>query len=432
MIRARLDASRHAEAIARGSAALAGLLAGDDPDPGARTGSPRAGRPRRRGGSRPGAPRRPLRSPGGSPGGSRGGAGRRGVGGAAARRDRRPRRGGARRARGAALAAVQPRAALRRRPRRPGPASRAGVGRAGSAAQSRRGTRTATRRCGALLAAVAEHCAVLSSRRAAAAADLGTAVESAVAELGLRGARVAVAVGRRFAAPEEPAIELDGDAVAFDATGADAVVFQIAPNPGEPARPLAKIASGGELSRLALAIEEVLAAADATPTLVFDEIDAGIGGRSADPVGRTLWLLGRRHQVLCVTHLPQIAAHADAHFGIREDRAGRPNGHGRAPADRRGAGRRARCDDRRPGRRRRGGGIGAGPAGASSGLPPDAGGLGSRAAMSACRSQRRGRRRTGSSRGPVGRTAPTASPDAAGSPARPRGGDRGIPAPPAG
>jgi DNA repair protein RecN (Recombination protein N) len=87
---------------------------------------------------------------------------------------------------------------------------------------------------------------------------------------------------------------------------------------------LAKIASGGELSRLALAIEEVLAAADATPTLVFDEIDAGIGGRSADPVGRTLWLLGRRHQVLCVTHLPQIAAHADAHFGIRKiERGGR-------------------------------------------------------------------------------------------------------------
>jgi DNA repair protein RecN (Recombination protein N) len=133
-----------------------------------------------------------------------------------------------------------------------------------------------------------------------------------------------VSVGRRIAAPDEPAIELGGDAVAFDTTGADAVVFQIAPNPGEPARPLAKIASGGELSRLALAIEEVLAAADATPTLVFDEIDAGIGGRSADPVARTLWLLGQRHQVLCVTHLPQIAAHADAHFGIRKvERTGR-------------------------------------------------------------------------------------------------------------
>ena len=175
-----------------------------------------------------------------------------------------------------------------------------------------------------LLADVAATCAVLSARRSAAAVDLGATVETAVAELGLHGTRVEVAVGRRIAAPDEPAIELGGDAVAFDATGADVVVFQIAPNPGEPARPLAKIASGGELSRLALAIEEVLAAADATPTLVFDEIDAGIGGRSADPVARTLWLLGRRHQVLCVTHLPQIAAHADAHFGIRKvERAGR-------------------------------------------------------------------------------------------------------------
>jgi DNA repair protein RecN (Recombination protein N) len=98
----------------------------------------------------------------------------------------------------------------------------------------------------------------------------------------------------------------------------------IAPNPGEPPLPLAKIASGGELSRVSLAVKRVLAAADATPTLVFDEIDAGIGGRSADPVGRSLWRLGRSHQVLCVTHLPQIAAYADAHYEIRKsERDGR-------------------------------------------------------------------------------------------------------------
>jgi predicted GTPase len=104
----------------------------------------------------------------------------------------------------------------------------------------------------------------------------------------------------------------------INASGADVVVFRIAPNPGEPARPLAKVASGGELSRISLAIEEVLADADATPTIVFDEIDAGIGGRSADPVGRALWSLARRHQVLCVTHLPQIAAYADAHLAIHK------------------------------------------------------------------------------------------------------------------
>ena len=102
------------------------------------------------------------------------------------------------------------------------------------------------------------------------------------------------------------------------------VVFQFRPNAGEPARPLARIASGGELSRVALAIKQVLAEVDATPTLVFDEIDTGIGGRSADPVGRSLWTLAREHQVLCVTHLPQIAAYADAHYRIAKlERDGR-------------------------------------------------------------------------------------------------------------
>jgi len=101
-------------------------------------------------------------------------------------------------------------------------------------------------------------------------------------------------------------------------------VYRLAPNPGEPPRSLAKIASGGELSRVALAIKRVLAEADETPTLVFDEVDTGIGGRSADPVGRSLWGLARRHQVLCVTHLPQIAAHADGHYRIvKRERDGR-------------------------------------------------------------------------------------------------------------
>ncbi len=133
-----------------------------------------------------------------------------------------------------------------------------------------------------------------------------------------------VGLGRRTAGRDEPAVESDGDAVAFDASGIDEVVYRLAPNAGEPARPLARIASGGELSRVALAIKQVLAEADDTPTLVFDEVDTGIGGRSADPVGRSLWTLARRHEVLCVTHLPQIAAHADAHFRItKRERDGR-------------------------------------------------------------------------------------------------------------
>jgi len=171
-----------------------------------------------------------------------------------------------------------------------------------------------------LLAAVAAAAVRLSTARRRAAGQLAAAVDAALAELGFRTGAFAVAVGRRAAGPDEPAVEIDGDAVAFDATGVDEVVFTFAPNVGEPARPLARIASGGELSRVALAIEEVLAAVDATPTLVFDEIDAGIGGRSAEPVGRALWRLGRRHAVLCVTHLAQIAAYADHHVQIAKTR----------------------------------------------------------------------------------------------------------------
>jgi DNA repair protein RecN (Recombination protein N) len=175
-----------------------------------------------------------------------------------------------------------------------------------------------------LLASVGERAAALGTLRRAVAVRLTAEADTILRGLGFPAGTFEVVLGRRPAAADEAAIELDGDAVSFDATGADDVVFRLAPNPGEPARPLSKIASGGELSRVALAIKQVLAEADATPTLVFDEVDTGIGGRSADPVGRSLWALARRHQVLVVTHLPQIAAHADAQFRItKRDRDGR-------------------------------------------------------------------------------------------------------------
>jgi len=169
-----------------------------------------------------------------------------------------------------------------------------------------------------LLEVVAAAGDVLSRARAAAAGRLATAVEAALAGLGFQQTTFDVTVEQRQAGPSEPAIRADGRRIAFDATGLDSVAFVIAPNPGEPARPLARIASGGELSRVALAVKQILAEADRTPTLVFDEIDAGIGGRSAEPVGRSLWELAHSHQVLCVTHLGQIAAYADAQFRIEK------------------------------------------------------------------------------------------------------------------
>jgi DNA repair protein RecN (Recombination protein N) len=169
-----------------------------------------------------------------------------------------------------------------------------------------------------LLVAVAVAASALSGGRARAAGRLAEAVEAALEGLGFRQTTFQVSVSRRAAGSAEPAVEIEGQRVAFDGRGVDAVAFLIAPNPGEPARPLARIASGGELSRVALAIKQILAEADHTPTLVFDEIDTGIGGRSAEPVGRSLWELARTHQVLCVTHLGQIAAYADAQFRIEK------------------------------------------------------------------------------------------------------------------
>jgi len=176
----------------------------------------------------------------------------------------------------------------------------------------------------AWLAEIARTAARLSTLRATTAARLDQAVGEVLVALGFPPGAFMVAVGRRPAGADEPAVEIDGDALTFDASGVDQVAYRFAPNPGEPARPLARIASGGELSRVALAIREVLAGVDDTPTLVFDEIDTGLGGRSAEPVGRSLWALGRSHQVLCVTHLAQIAAYADAHFQIaKRERDGR-------------------------------------------------------------------------------------------------------------
>ncbi len=104
--------------------------------------------------------------------------------------------------------------------------------------------------------------------------------------------------------------------VAFDKIGIDRVEFMLSPNPGEPLKPLAKIASGGESARLLLALKSILSRVDEVPTLVFDEVDVGVGGRAGGVVGEKLWGISAQHQVLCITHLPQVAAFGDAHYAI--------------------------------------------------------------------------------------------------------------------
>ena len=154
----------------------------------------------------------------------------------------------------------------------------------------------------------------LSVARSEAAAGLSSAIEGELAELNMRRARFTVEIRR---SPDPDGLPFaDGQTYAFDAAGADRVEFFIATNPGEPPKPLAKIASGGETSRLMLALKSILARADLVPVLIFDEIDVGIGGRSGYVVGQKLAGLASERQVICVTHLPQIAAFGDRHFQI--------------------------------------------------------------------------------------------------------------------
>jgi DNA repair protein RecN (Recombination protein N) len=165
----------------------------------------------------------------------------------------------------------------------------------------------------AQLARIGEAGAALSKRRKKAAKRLASAVEEELAHLRMAEAKFAVVVEQQEDTDGAP---VDGSRVAFDRTGIDRVAFQIAPNVGEPLKPIARIASGGETSRIMLALKTVLTRADETPTLVFDEIDAGIGGRVGSVVGRKLWSLAGNHQVLVVTHLPQLAGFADEHFKV--------------------------------------------------------------------------------------------------------------------
>ena len=177
-------------------------------------------------------------------------------------------------------------------------------------------------RVAALETEVGAEAAKLSAARSVQAATLSELVNRELADVGLPDVTFGVSLVREAA---EDGLPLDdGARYAYTRDGIDRIVFTVATNPGEPMRPLAEIASGGETSRIVLAVKSALKRADPVPSLVFDEIDMGVGARSGDGVGRKLSDLAEFHQVICITHLPQIACFADTHYRlVKETVSGR-------------------------------------------------------------------------------------------------------------
>jgi DNA repair protein RecN (Recombination protein N) len=164
-----------------------------------------------------------------------------------------------------------------------------------------------------LLRRIGVGAAAISAARAKAAQNLATGIENELGDLKMEGARFQVSLEQ---AEDEQGCYVGEKRLAFDQTGIDRVEFMMAANRGEPLRPVAKVASGGETARIMLALKGVLSRADKTPTLIFDEVDQGIGGRLGSMLGQKLWRLSTDHQVLCVTHLAQLASFADSHFKV--------------------------------------------------------------------------------------------------------------------
>jgi DNA repair protein RecN (Recombination protein N) len=159
-------------------------------------------------------------------------------------------------------------------------------------------------------------CARLSTLRRQAAERLEGGVQREFGVLDLKRARLSVMLAHE---PDPEGVSVNGERVAVGPSGADRAEFLFAPNPGEEPRPLARIASGGELSRVMLALRHVLAAAGGVPVVVFDEVEAGIGARTAGAVGHVLLAAARTRQVLCITHLAEIAGLADQHYWVAKD-----------------------------------------------------------------------------------------------------------------
>jgi DNA repair protein RecN (Recombination protein N) len=167
---------------------------------------------------------------------------------------------------------------------------------------------------------LASAASALSRRRQTAAAQLAGAVQSELEDLRLSGARFQLALTQT---DDPDGVPVSGHTLAVDQTGVDRAEFLLAANGGDELRPMARVASGGELARIALALKTVLSRAETRPTLIFDEIDVGVGGRTGPVVGEKLAAIASAgHQVLCVTHMPQVAAFADAHYVVARSMAG--------------------------------------------------------------------------------------------------------------
>ena len=160
----------------------------------------------------------------------------------------------------------------------------------------------------------------LSERRRAAAETLSSAVEQELSELNMGGTGFMVSF--QLIEGDDDLMLSDGSTCGFTREGIDDIEFLIRPNPGEPFLPLARVASTGETSRLMLALRCALRRGGPVPTLVFDEIDMGIGGRSGEVIGKKLALLSRQHQVICITHLPQVAAYGDSQYSVQKKVSG--------------------------------------------------------------------------------------------------------------
>ncbi len=154
----------------------------------------------------------------------------------------------------------------------------------------------------------------LSAARRKVIPQLAKAVGKQLEDLGFKQSKFDVAISRVGRSSKRNR-RSDGSR-SSPPTGFDEIEFQFAPNPGEPAKPLRAIASSGEMARVMLALKTVLAAEDEIPVLIFDEVDANVGGETANAVGEKMKQIAAKRQVLCITHLPQVAAPADAHYVV--------------------------------------------------------------------------------------------------------------------